>query len=434
MKKRYLLSGLLALLLVIALVAVACGNGGGTTTTSGAATGTTVAPTDTTVAATDTTAAPATGPIKVGHIVDMTGHEANVGAQFKAGIDYAFTGATIDGREVQVITEDSKSEVAAAVDAAKKLVEQDGVIAIIGPTQIGQKTAVAEYCKTVGVPVILYNPTPLPAIADNEWVIGSGGTIAQTPTIMADYMYKELGYKTIDTLAYDDSAGHSFMDPLVDYFKALGGTVVQQQWFSEGTDYAPYLTTLQDADALVAWAGGSAGIALLSQYVELGIDKKMPLVANYHGGFTDPWVIMAIAQTNPTGADKLVGIPAPMAWDPNSTDPASTAFVKGMTPLLPYGPPGDDGYACPVQAAQLFLAAAKTAAANLTSATLRDALLATDFVGPEGREFFAPGDQVATKDLYIVKVQKLTIPNVGTVYNYATAKTYKAVPPAGLSK
>jgi ABC-type branched-subunit amino acid transport system substrate-binding protein len=433
MKKRHLLAGLLVLLLVVALTAVACGGADETTTTAGAPTDTTAVSTDTTAAPTETTVA-STEPIKVGHIVDITGFEANVGAQFKAALDYAFTNVEVAGRPVELITEDSKSEVASAVDAAKKLVEQDGVVAIFGPTQIGQKSAVAEYCKTAGVPLILYNPTPLPAIADNKWVIASGGTVAQAPTVIADYMYNELGYRSIVTLGAEDSGGHAFLDPLTTYFTALGGTVAQQQWTASTEDYTPYLTTLEDADALVAWQGGSAGIALLSQYLELGIDKKMPLVATYHGGFTDPWVINTIAKSNPEGVAGLIGIPAPMAWDPNSQTPVNQAFISGITPLLPYGPPGDDGYACPVQAAQLFMVAAEATAANLTPATLRDALLAADITGPEGREFFAPGDQAATKDFYVVKVQKLEIPNVGTVYNYATAKTYEAVPPAGLAK
>ena len=61
------------------------------------------------------------------------------------------------------------------MEAARKLVEQDKVDVIFGPTQIGQKNAVATYCAEKQVPMVLYNPTPPGALEDNEWVIGAGG-------------------------------------------------------------------------------------------------------------------------------------------------------------------------------------------------------------------------------------------------------------------
>ena len=71
MKKRYLVIGLLALSMVVAFLAVACGGTEETTTTQ------------------------ATGPVTVGHIVDLTGYQQNVGPIFKAGLDYALKDATI---------------------------------------------------------------------------------------------------------------------------------------------------------------------------------------------------------------------------------------------------------------------------------------------------------------------------------------------------
>ncbi len=441
MKKRFAFVGLIVLLLVVALAAAACGGDTTTTTAAPASTDTTAAPaTDTTAApATDTTAAPSTDttaastePIKVGHIVDLTGFEANVGSTFKAGFDYAFKDAKIGSRPIQVVEVDSKSETAAAVDAAKKLVEQDKVSVIFGPTQIGQKTAVAEYCKSVGVPLVLYNPTPLDAVKDNPWVFAFGGTPDQTATASADYAFTTLGYKTVTMITTDDTAGKSWANPWKAKFEALGGKVVQQQWTPFGDDYTSFLTAMDKADACVAWFGGSAGIAFLSQYLELGIDKKMPIIALYHGGFTDPWLINTIAKDNPDGAKRLMGTIAPMMWDPDSKDQASVDFANGIAPSLPYGPPGDAGYSCTVQAVQGFLAAAATIQGDLTGDALSKALLAVKFTGPEGPEFFAPGDQAATKNVWIMKVIGFDVPGKGTIYKYATVKAYEAVPPTGL--
>jgi branched-chain amino acid transport system substrate-binding protein len=426
-KKSLMLAGLLILMLAVALSAAACGQNSTTTTAAPATETTSSQPSD-------TTGVGSSEPIKVGHIVDITGTEANVGAQFKAGLDYAFKDAKVGSRPVQVIEVDSKSETTTAVEAARKLVEQDKVVAIFGPTQIGQKTAVAAYCKEAGVPLILYNPTPPDAMKDNQWVFGSGGSTNQTPSAIADYAYNTLGYKTVTMMTADDTAGRAWADPFKQHFEALGGKVLQQQWTPTTDDYTPYLTALNEADVLVAWYGGSLGIAFLNQYLELGIDKKMPIVALYHGGFTDPWLMNTIASTNPEGAKRLVGICSPMAWDPESTDKASLDFVQGITPSLPYGPPGDAGYSAPVQAGQLFLAAAATITGDLTPDAVRQAISKIKFTGPEGPEFFAAGDQAATKNIYIMKVIGVDIPQKGTIYKYTTVKTYEAVPPTGLTK
>jgi hypothetical protein len=59
---------------------------------------------------------------------------------------------------------------------------------------------------------------------------------------------------------------------------------------------------------------------------------------------------------------------------------------------------------------------------------LRDALLATNIVGPESPQFFAEGDQAATRNIYIVQIQQGADANS---LKYVTLKTYENVPPEG---
>jgi branched-chain amino acid transport system substrate-binding protein len=425
MKKRCLLTGLLALAIAVALVAVACG--GGETTTTEQVTTTVSFPVGT-----------STGPIKVGHIYDETGAEAIVGSLFKQAIEYVFTNASVAGRPIQLIEADSKSTIEGAVEAARKLVEQDKVDVIFGPTQIGQKNAVATYAAEKQVPMVLYNPTPPGALEENEWVLGVGGLSPQEGTVIADYMYNDLGYKSISTLGPEDSSGHAFFQPIVDYFTALGGEVVQQQWaVGQTDDWSAYLTTVEDADALCAWVGGS-GIPLLTAYYDTGTINKIPLVGAFHGGFLDPWVPRNIGESNKAAAAALVGIKTVMAWNPENTSAVNTEYIAG------FGAAGawkaeDGGPSGPAQAGMVFLKALESCATNLSNLSLRDAMLAVDMEGPEGRVFFAPGDNVATKPMYIVEV---AIDEAATaadtqgrnIFRLKYVKTYDAVPPHGLTK
>lgn len=419
MKKQSVVVGLLVLLLVVAMTAAACGDGDEATTTSSATGGTT---------ATSTGAAE---PIKIGHIVDLTGFEATVGEYFKQGLEYAFNavGNEVAGRKVEVIVEDSKSETQGALDAAKKLVESDGVDIIFGPTQTGQKAAVAEYCKTKGIPMLFYNATTPDLLASgNEWFVGSGGSTLQCGSCMADYTYNTLGYESVVTISPDNDAAREFMDPFTEAFEALGGTVVQQQWTAlNTTDFAPYLTALEEADAVVAWEPGAQGIAFSIAYHAAGIDKKMPLIANYHGGFIDPWLPATVAKANAEAGAAMVGIAGPFVFQFDSQEPAWQEYVEGMTALLGTAPT-DGATNATVQAAATFLAAVEATGGDTTPAVLRDALLATSIVGPESPQFFAAGDRAATRNVYIMEIQ----PGVGAdPFRYVTVKIYQNVPPGG---
>jgi branched-chain amino acid transport system substrate-binding protein len=435
MKKLLLITGI-SLLILVSVFAVACGSSTETTTTTAAATvttaavstDTTAASTETTVASTETTVAATGEPIKIGHIVDLTGAEAMVGANFQKSLEYAVKaiGGQIAGRPIEIVIGDAQNQPSVAVDLARKMVEQDKVVAIFGPTQVGQKMAVANYLKGVGIPLILYNLSPLAIFQDNKWVVGVGGTTVQQQSAMGDYIYNQLKYTKIDTLSTDNTAGRSFLDPLTDAFKKAGGTVVQQQWAPVPTnDFASYLTALKDANALVAWNSGSDAIGLWTAYQQLGIKKKMPMVAAFNGGFTDPFIPKALSDE---AAANMMGAYAPMMYSPDSQSQANLDFVKGFTPVLGF-PPGDTSASGPYQSLLLFQAAVTATNGDTTPDKLLAAIFAAKIDGPEGPLSFEAGQQAATKNVNIVQIQ--AVPNVAKTFHYVTAFTYEAVPPTG---
>lgn len=447
MKKRYLMVGLLALILAVTLTVAACGGdtttstaapsgttAASTATTAAASTETTAAATDTTGAVTASTAQPASGePIKIGHICDLTGVEATTGQNMKKSLEMAFAaiGNQINGRPVEIITEDGQDSASVAVDRARKLVEQDKVVAIFGPTEITEKFAVAGYIKEAAIPLILYSPSPPPLVKDNKWVVGEGGTTLQMPTCMADYAYTTLGYKSVNTIGQEGSGGQSFINPFVDTFKALGGTVVGQQWAPSPTpDFASFLTALKQADAVVAWQPGSDGIKLHIQYHKMGI--KMPMIGAFHGAFYDPWVFKAINADNPDVTAAMANEPAPLEYSPDSTHEANQKFVELAKQA--WGPIALDGSnSNAYSGAQLFIAALTANGGDTSPEALLKALLSTPFEGAEGPVAFQPGPfQAATRNVYIVQE---VASEAGAIfpYHYKTIKTYEAVPPTGFA-
>lgn len=368
--------------------------------------------------------------IRIGHIVDLTGTQAMTGMEAERALQFALDamGGQIAGHPVEIVVGDAQDSSTGAVDAAKRMVEIDGVAAIFGPTQPGQKSAVAEYAKEAGVPVIFYNASPTYLLEGNQWIVGAGGATPQLPTVMADYVYNTLGYTSVNTLSMDNVGFRSFIEPFVENFEALGGTVVHQAWAPIGcTDWAPYMLSLKEADAIIAWASGSDAISLWKAWYDMGISERMPMVAPHHGGFTDYFVPAAIAASGSAAAEKMLGALSPMLYVYDIDTPENQAFIEQWTEEFGSVPSNNLPGSC-YQAFLLFKTALESIDGDTDPEKLIEAIFAADVTGPEGRLHF-DGAQAATKDVYITQVVKLEDGS----YNNAVVTVYEDVPPTGLS-
>ncbi len=379
-----------------------------------------------------------TDPIKIGHLCDLTGVEAMTGKQAQEALDNAvkYVG-TIAGRPIEVYHQDTKSDTSAAVDAARTLAEEFEVDVILGPSLIGHKGAVANFAKDAEIPVIYYNPTPEMMIKGNEWVIGTAGANPQMPTVMADYVYNELGWRKVVTLTKDDTGGKSYMDPFVANFTALGGEVLGQAWApsADNTDYASYLTQIvpfaEEADGMIAWTSAGNAIQLWNVWYSMGLHETLPIAACFHGAFTDSFVCDALAGQNPAVVEEILGSVAPMTWGYNLENEACQAFVEwykenndGVYPIANNLPTAT------VDALLVLDEAVKALNGDTSDkAALVDAILNVNMQGCEGGTSFAEGANIASKDIHVCKVTKLE----NGQHHYEVVKSYPAVPVGGLT-
>src|SRR5713101_7659714 len=86
---------------------------------------------------TNATSAQSAASLKIGAVLPFSGGVELYGRQAKLGIDLAAkeinAGGGILGRPVEVLYEDDKTDPAVALDATHKLIERDGVLAVVGP-------------------------------------------------------------------------------------------------------------------------------------------------------------------------------------------------------------------------------------------------------------------------------------------------------------
>ncbi len=335
----------------------------------------------------------------------LTGHMALTGERMIRAGKLAFeqAGYEVAGRKIEVITADSGANPAMALDAAKKLIDHDKVSMIIGPTVAGTVMAVSNYMSKAGIPVIFTNPAPEGIIFEKHmWSIMSGGTYSQAASPMGVYTYEELGYKKISVITGDWQAGHTFLDAFMGGYKEAGGEVIQEQYPPfDAVDFAPYLAALKDADAVVAWFDGVTSIRFLSQFHELGIRKRMPLVAAFHGSFFAPFILRELP---PAAGDAIIGEHCPTPYSPLIDTETNKKFVA--TWMEKFGELPEDTDSGPYTGALVALEALRATGGDTSPEKLREALLNVSIDSPEGPIYFDKETRAAFKTYYICQVAK----------------------------
>ncbi len=258
MRKRFLTIGLLALVLVVALVVVACGGEKETTTTAAPSTETTTAPsTETTTApSTETTNGGATGePIKIGFSNSITGFAAAPAASTANGImlrvEQVNASGGINGRPLQVIMLDDKSDVPACIANLNKLIQEDKVVATVGPfAQFMQEPAraIAEQTQT---PMVGMGPATLDQLAAKPQYQWSVMISAASPT-HADALTKVIkanGWKKVLGIADQLAIHQEALDLVVKNGAAEGFTLTKlpDTFGFDQTDFQPILNKLMQA-------------------------------------------------------------------------------------------------------------------------------------------------------------------------------------------
>lgn len=295
MKKRYLITGLLVLVLVVAFAATACGEAEETTTTA-APTTTTAAPTTTTAApSTDTTApstdtttgGPATGaPIKVGFSNSITGFAAAPAASTGNGValmvEQLNANGGINGRPLEVIMLDDKSDVPPALANLNKMIQEDKVAATVGPfAQFIQEPARA-IAEQTGTPMVGMGPATLEQLASTTQYQMSVMVSAAPPT-HADALTKVIkanGWKNVLAIADQLAIHQETLDLVAKSGPAEGFTLTKlpDTFGFDQTDFQPILNKLMEAynaqkpDAVALFVNPIAMPPLYKGLRSLGVD------------------------------------------------------------------------------------------------------------------------------------------------------------------
>lgn len=192
------------------------------------------------------------------------------------------SGAKVGGKEIELVVESSDATPDVAVEAARRLVEQNKVDAVVGPLSGDEGIAIKNYAKQHLDTTFVNGSsgaqnTTLRDPAENFFRFSTDG--AQWMAGLGKYAAGELGYKTVATVGEDYSFPYDQVGGFMTEFCGAGGRVTKKIWTPLGTkDYASYIAQIpKDVDAVYVALGGADALNFTKQFDEF-TGRKLPLL------------------------------------------------------------------------------------------------------------------------------------------------------------
>jgi branched-chain amino acid transport system substrate-binding protein/urea transport system substrate-binding protein len=215
-------------------------------------------------------------PIRIGAVLPFSGGVELYGRQAKLGLDLAAkeinAGGGILGRPVEILYEDDKTDPAAATEATRKLIERDGVLAVVGPITSRNLDAIAPVAESLRTP-LLY-ATNYEGGKCSRYVFAFSTVPNQELAQLLPYMSRTFG-NTYFLLGADRAWPHKMFEAAEPIIAKLGGRVVGKE-FTTGreTDFAPLIARIAATKAKVLlFALKGDGLNFIPQADDRGLFK-----------------------------------------------------------------------------------------------------------------------------------------------------------------
>jgi branched-chain amino acid transport system substrate-binding protein len=186
--------------------------------------------------------------IPVGVVVPLTGSLSSNGLQMKNGMELALGeingSSLLDGRKIRFIVEDSEGTPDGAERAYTKLIEQDGVVAVLGPFTSSATERIIPIAQQNGV--VSFSPTSakLGLSARSEFTFRASLTVDPLVRAGIRITREPLGYENVATIVNEsDAFSLSNHEKVKQELEKHGVRIVSEQVYSRRTGDLPDLTT-----------------------------------------------------------------------------------------------------------------------------------------------------------------------------------------------
>ena len=193
--------------------------------------------------------------IVVGVYGSLTGNDATFGQSTKEGVELAVSElqagkqGKVGGLPVRTVVEDDQGRPEEAATVVKKLINEDGVISVIGEVASSRSLAAAPVCQESGVPMISPSSTNPRVTQQGDCIFRMCFTDIFQGTVMAKFAALNLKLRKVAIL---EDVSNDYSVGLAQYFTeaftSLGGTIAggkPQAYSATDTDFRSQLTDIR---------------------------------------------------------------------------------------------------------------------------------------------------------------------------------------------
>lgn len=338
--------------------------------------------------------------IKIGAIGPLSGSASTYGISVKEGAqlleEEINKAGGINGKQIKFLFEDDQATADAAMQAFNKLVDSDGVCAILGGVTSGATLAIAPNSTQREIPMITPTGTE-PTITDvgGEYMFRGCFVDSFQGDVLAKYASEDLSAKTAAVL-YNAGSDYSkgIADSFKEKFEAAGGQVGEFLTYNDkDTDFNAQLTKIKGLNPDV--------LILPDYYNTVGLITKqargMGITSQFLGG--DGWESEKLVEI---GGDSVDGAMYVNHYYSGDTDEAVKTFVDSYKAKYNKEP---DAFAALSYDTSKILVKAIEKANSTEGPAIKDALKGMELQSVTGDIKFGE-DRSAIKSAAIIKVNK----------------------------
>lgn len=357
-------------------------------------------------------------PIRIGALFALSGPASSIGTPTKLVAqmvtDKINKEGGINGRPIELVFGDTESDPTKALMVAKRLVEQDGAVALIGPTRTDSGMAIKPYIEEKGIPTVMTIGGD-PVIAGGKF--GSFKWTFKTPqrtsvAVKKVYGYlKKQGIKKVAIIHATDGFGRDGMNWLKELAPEFGMEILALESFDvNDADMTTQLTKIKasGAEAVICWTIGPAGAKVARNFKQLNL--PMPLI-QCHGQPDPKYIELAGEAAEGTIMPSTKLMVAEQLPDSDPQKPVVLEFIKLYRDVYHY----DKQYPINTHSGYAWDALMLLSQAMKKAGTDREAIRAElekidGYVGVSGIFHLTPDDHngLGTDSLVIVKIEKGT--------------------------
>ncbi len=347
-------------------------------------------------------------PIKIGYYGDLTGDTSTFGKSAKEGVELAVDEINADpplGRRIEIVAEDDAGKSEQAVTVVTKLVEQDGVVAVLGEVASSNSLAAAPVCQRNKVPMITPASTNPQVTETGDYIFRVCFIDPFQGSVMAKFAFTTLKARKAAIL-WDAKSDYS--KGLREFFKQkfteLGGTIVAEPSYSKGdSDFNAQLNAIKAAGPQVIFVPG--------YYTEVGTIGRqardqgitVPLIGG--DGWDSPKLFDG-------AGDSLEGCYFSNHYSPENKDAVVQDFIKAYQAKFQRVP---DAMAALAYDATKILALSVKTAGGTDGEALRAAIAGTSAYGGVTGQITLDDKRNASKPAVVLQVKGKSTKYVETV-------------------